>query len=807
CEIDILQRLLRAELGVTVVKKLKRNLPKTKRTLQATARRLQAVATRLWSAADAEDAVQEVEVLERNGDWHGAREAYAKVLVLSPSRFTDVALRFAQLLHVMATSSDGDPDACEQVLRQALAGEAATNERAILARLAVLLLQEGREEEALPLLQSAGYQYRLASWIWRCSSAQLSVDAAGFPGCVFDNALPPSLFQRLQQFLAPDSRFWSEHGYNEVTGSGENGYFSYIQTLTGQEQNALDAILRHVWEFLKKGGYFSRLSEAKVAEWWAHKRPHACGHQMHYDSDNEGIGGVRNPICSCVLYVMAPRGIGGPTLVTDQVLASGSLGRRGWFVHPNEGRLAAYEGKYFHGVVPGCGVAPCSEEPLRRITFMIAFWPEIELRPFGADGLAGSSRAAPDPAHVLEVGDRRYTWHQALSLPSMVAEAAANLNPAPASSEVLLPSNAPVWVTLDGDPVQDDVLKRKKLKQCCQGRPPAAVQRKATIMIRKSFDRFVLLGASPNRAAANALLELAGLAPRGLPDAEDKLPSLKPPSSWMVSDTPPDPVEDTEPSFPDETSGLAEGPQAPAEDVTSELGYEAQGAKAGKKHRSKRKQEQAMELLAGRCQSSRKRMSPLQTWRNERYEHRSGSTPKAAASRRRSKEPQKAEKLPEPEATEPDEVETKPKASSKAKAKAKAKAEAKAEAKAKAKAKAKGRAKTETPAAAKTPGTKAPKKDPAEFEPETVRRRLWQDSEDSEESPRKVKASPARGTGLLGALDAGRLRSMARPLAAFADAPSLNNFKNKPSLRRLAEEAAAAVGNGRKPHAKARAAR
>ncbi|CAE7192483.1 unnamed protein product [Symbiodinium necroappetens] len=200
-----------------------------------------------------------------------------------------------------------------------------------------------------------------------------------------------------------------------------------------------------------------------------------------------------------------------------------------------------------------------------------------------------------------------------------------------------------------------------------------------------------------------------------------------------------------------------------------------------------------MELLAGRCQSSRKRMSPLQTWRNERYEHRSGSTPKAAASRRRSKEPQKAEKPPGPEATEPEEVETQPKASSKAKAKAKAKA--------------KGRAKTETPAA-KTPGTKAPKKDPAEFrQPETVRRRLWQDSEDSEESPRKVKASPARGTGLLGVLDAGRLRSMARPLAAFADAPSLNNFKNKPSLRRLAEEAAAAVGNGPKPHAKARAAR
>ena len=455
-EVDMLQRLLRAELGVAGLKKLKRNVPTTKRTLQATAQRLQAVATRMWAEADAEDAVQEVEVLERTGDWHGAREAYAKVMVLSPSRFMDLALRFAQLLHIMATSSDGDPDACEQVLRQALAGGAATNSRAILARLAVLLLQDGRDEEAFPLLQSAGYQYRLASWIWRCSSAQLSVNTAGFPGCVFDNVLPTSLFQRLQQFLLPDSRFWSEHGYNEVTGSGENGYFSYIQTLTGQEQNALDAIIRHVWEFLKERGYFPHLSEAKVAEWWAHKRPHACGHQMHYDSDNEGIGGVRNPICSCVLYVMAPRGIGGPTLVTDQALASGSLARRGWFVHPNEGRLAAYDGKYFHGVVPGCGVAPNSEAPQRRITFMIAFWHEIEMRPFGADGLSGSSRPAPDPAHALEMGERRYTWHQTLCLPSTAAGTASNLDPAPAPSEVLLPSNAPVWVTLDGDPIQDE---------------------------------------------------------------------------------------------------------------------------------------------------------------------------------------------------------------------------------------------------------------------------------------------------------------------------------------------------------------
>ena len=38
-------------------------------------------------------------------------------------------------------------------------------------------------------------------------------------------------------------------------------------------------------------------------EWWAHRRPHSSGHQMHFDSDNEGRGGVRNPIVRCVVAV------------------------------------------------------------------------------------------------------------------------------------------------------------------------------------------------------------------------------------------------------------------------------------------------------------------------------------------------------------------------------------------------------------------------------------------------------------------------------------------------------------------------
>lgn len=80
-----------------------------------------------------------------------------------------------------------------------------------------------------------------------------------------------------------------------MVGSGENGYFSYVQEITEAGNKTLTgSVIRYIWKFLCSLDLFPGLGEAKLAEWWAHKRPHACGHQMHYDSDNEGIGGVRN---------------------------------------------------------------------------------------------------------------------------------------------------------------------------------------------------------------------------------------------------------------------------------------------------------------------------------------------------------------------------------------------------------------------------------------------------------------------------------------------------------------------------------
>ena len=61
-----------------------------------------------------------------------------------------------------------------------------------------------------------------------------------------------------------------------------------------------------------------------TAEWWVHSRSHTSGHQLHFDSDEtriEGGGTPRHPIASIVIY-LGQNDVGGPTLVTDQLLGN-----------------------------------------------------------------------------------------------------------------------------------------------------------------------------------------------------------------------------------------------------------------------------------------------------------------------------------------------------------------------------------------------------------------------------------------------------------------------------------------------------
>lgn len=112
------------------------------------------------------------------------------------------------------------------------------------------------------------------------------------------------------------------------------------------------------------------------AEWWAHCRPHSSGHQLHFDSDDEGCGGVRNPICSTVLYLS--QDCGGPTLVTTQT-RQGPMADRGWLVHSKANRLVVFDGSVLHGVIPGNWhgrpLSAAGDEAVnKRVTWMVAFW-------------------------------------------------------------------------------------------------------------------------------------------------------------------------------------------------------------------------------------------------------------------------------------------------------------------------------------------------------------------------------------------------------------------------------------------------
>ena len=336
------------------------------------------------------------------------------------------------------------------------AGETAAR-RAAKMELALLLCQEGRDDDARVILSAAGFRYRLSRAVLRYPAdgdghahagpsappkkrraMMLVAGAEGMPmgdaeGALaahaeyvraFDGAVPAGALRHLRAAFGPESEYWTQHGYHREGC----GFFSYVHRLTPRNADAevvgsnpsaraspsstMDAVVRRVWNVAAAA--FPAAAEATAAEWWAHCRPHTAGHQMHFDSDDEGKGGViRHPICSAVVFVTG--GVGGPTLVTNQTEKSKRLADAGWLVGPREGRICVFDGNMLHGVLPGRGICPAhandaeeSAEP-RRITLMIAFWRDVETR--GSAGgekgsfPKGSARPFPDPrAYADEPG-------------------------------------------------------------------------------------------------------------------------------------------------------------------------------------------------------------------------------------------------------------------------------------------------------------------------------------------------------------------------------------------------------------------
>ena len=294
-------------------------------------------------------------------------------------------------------------------------------------RLALLLCQSGRWEKAKNGLLSIGYRCRLASCVLDYPTTTTTVAAAAAKGdecpestipCrVFDDFLTDKEMERLRDVFAdPSADYWVNHQYRVEPPSP---YFSYIVPLSNganQQQQLqprrpaadygfIGTLMVKCLERLLLS--FPALRDATSVEMWAHNRPHASGHQLHFDSDNEGVGGIRNPIMSTILYVTGDAG--GPSLVTDQRVSDQQAATKGWLCHPKAGRLVAFDGQVLHGVIPGKGM-----KTGRRVTVMFAFWKDIQTResddpvaarpfPTGTNDASDWARRLREPAAVDDV--------------------------------------------------------------------------------------------------------------------------------------------------------------------------------------------------------------------------------------------------------------------------------------------------------------------------------------------------------------------------------------------------------------------
>ncbi|KAL9190975.1 hypothetical protein ACHAXT_000681 [Thalassiosira profunda] len=318
------------------------------------------------------------------------------------------------------SASDVANDCSEPAAKRRKSGHCGlTREQFVQAgeKLALLLCQSGRCRKAKKGLKSIGFTCRLAERVLcypkegevgAASSASSGDKAASkkAPPCqIVDNFLSKCEVERLRSvFASPAADYWAAHEYSVEPPSP---YFSYVLPLDDilSATDASTSRFGFIGDLARKiiscpivQQKFPKLCNAKFVELWAHNRPHASGHQMHFDSDDEGRGGVRNPIVSTILYITAGdattnndangNAAGGPSLVTNQKLSDNRLATKGWMAHPRPQRLVAFDGRYLHGVVPGKGVRAG-----RRATLMLAFWEKIQVRPG-----AGPGSARPFPA-------------------------------------------------------------------------------------------------------------------------------------------------------------------------------------------------------------------------------------------------------------------------------------------------------------------------------------------------------------------------------------------------------------------------
>ena len=272
------------------------------------------------------------------------------------------------------------------------------------------------------------------------NNKSLETSVAKTPCGIYNDFLSQEELEQLKSiFEDPKASYWTDHCYQVEPPSP---YFSYVIPFNKKVDKFgfVGRLVQKIWKMPELRKKFPELKDAKFVEMWAHNRPHPSGHQMHFDSDDEGRGGIRNPIISTIIYVTANDasdnggGGGGPSLVTNQTLSSTSLATRAWLAHPQEGRLVAFDGSVLHGVVPGKGAG----NGRRRVTIMFAFWKAIHIR----NG-HGPGSARPFPPQKSKDCPQ---WVQDLTNPSVtVQQNASVVEEAP----IVLDH---VYETLDGEP-------------------------------------------------------------------------------------------------------------------------------------------------------------------------------------------------------------------------------------------------------------------------------------------------------------------------------------------------------------------
>jgi hypothetical protein len=231
-------------------------------------------------------------------DWVSARALYCSAAAWLPHSY-DIIMRLS-LLNIMLADTPSKLLAVEDSLRRTLLRFQdkceADPDRIAATTLARLLYQRGADEDGDRIVRKLCCTHRLSSCILNYTSAMnlsSSLGSSAFEdaGCyvqVVDSAIPDGMHLHMKEAFSQMSSFWREHNY---CPSPPSAYFSYLHAITDRPTNALEHILAYLHNLTCR--HFPQVCEAKFVEWWAHCRPHCSGHQMHFDSDDEGRNGVR----------------------------------------------------------------------------------------------------------------------------------------------------------------------------------------------------------------------------------------------------------------------------------------------------------------------------------------------------------------------------------------------------------------------------------------------------------------------------------------------------------------------------------